>query len=75
MTREDIKEALDRVLMWPRERQEDAVRLLAEMEEYDASDYQLSDEQAAEVKRRLAEPNPTYLSLEEVQERFAHRHA
>jgi hypothetical protein len=53
MTRKDIKEALDRVLTWPRERQEDVVRVLAEMEEFDGSDYQLSDEQVAEVIQQL----------------------
>ena len=75
MSRKDIKEVLDRVLTWPPERQEDAVRVLTEMEEFDASDYRLMDEQVAEVKRRLTEPNPKYLTLDEVQERFARRRA
>jgi hypothetical protein len=44
MTKEDIKEVLDRVLTWPKERQEDAARFLTEMEEYDASDYRLTEE-------------------------------
>ena len=44
-------------LSWPEERQEDAVNVLTQMEEYDASDYRLTDEQAEEV-RRLAEKNP-----------------
>ena len=30
----------------------------------------LSEEQIAEVKRRLADPNPKYLTLEEVRARF-----
>ncbi len=75
MSRKDIKEVLDRVLTWPPERQEDAVRVLTEMEEFDARDYRLMDEQVAEVKRRLTEPNPKYLTLDEVQERFARRRA
>jgi len=45
------------------------------MEEQDASPYRLSDELVAEVERRLAEPNPRFLTLEEVRERFARRRA
>jgi hypothetical protein len=70
MTRDQVKAVLDRVLTWPPERQEDAVRILEDMEELDASDYRLSDEQVAEVKRRIANPNPKYLTLEEFTERF-----
>ena len=43
------------------------------MEEHDKIELWLTDEQVEEVKRRLAEPNPKFLSLEEVRERFAHR--
>jgi hypothetical protein len=52
MTEEQVKEVLDRVLTWPRRRQEDAARVLTEMESQDASPYDLSDEQVAEVERR-----------------------
>ncbi len=75
MTRKDIKEALDRVLTWPRERQEDAVRVLAEMEEYDATDTRLSTDQTEEVQRRIADRDGGYLPLEAAQERFARRNA
>ena len=70
-----MKEILDRVLTWPAERQADVARVVELMEEQDASPYQLTDEQVAEVKRRLAEPNPKFLTLQEVRERFAHRRA
>jgi len=73
MTRDQLKAVLDRVLTWPRERQEDAARLLTEMEEQNESPYQLTDEQAAELKRRLADPNPKFLTIEEVRARFAAR--
>jgi hypothetical protein len=55
MTREQVKKILDRVLAWPPERQEDAVRVLSEMEKQDASRYSLTDEQAEEVDRRRAD--------------------
>lgn len=58
MTRDQVKEMLDRVLSWPPERQERAVHVLAEMEAQDESRLRLTDEQVAEVKRRLADPNP-----------------
>jgi hypothetical protein len=73
MTKEQVKEVLDSVLTWPQQRQEDAARILREMEEQDRSPYHLTDEQMAEVKRRLADPNPKFLTLEEVRERFALR--
>jgi hypothetical protein len=52
MTRDQVKEILDRVLTWPPERQEDAARVLTEMEEQDASSHHLTDEQVEEVRRR-----------------------
>jgi hypothetical protein len=75
MTRDQIKSVLDRVLTWPPERQADVAHMVELMEEGDNSDLRLSDEQVAEVKRRLADPNPTFLTLEEVRERFARRRA
>ena len=55
MTIEQVKEILDRVLTWPPKRQEDAARVLTEMEEQDANSSHLSDEQVEEVKRRRAD--------------------
>ena len=52
MTKEQVKEILDRVLTWPPKRQEDAARVLSEMEEQDASPYYLTEEQVEEVKPR-----------------------
>jgi len=70
MTRQQVKEILDRVLTWPPKRQEDAARMLTEMEEQDHSDLRLTDEQAAEVRHRLAEPSKQRVSAEEVFRRF-----
>jgi len=75
MTRQQVKEILDRVLTWPPQRQEDAVRVLSEMEKQDASSYRLTEEQLKEIERRLADPNPKFLTLEEVRARFERRRA
>jgi hypothetical protein len=70
-----VKRILDRVLTWPEERQADVAHMLELMEEQDHSPVRLTDEQVAEVQRRLADPNPKFLTLEEVRERFARRRA
>ena len=44
------------------------------MEEQDSSPLRLTDEQAAEVRRRLAEPNPQTLTLAEFNERLRQRY-
>jgi hypothetical protein len=75
MKKEQIKAVLDRVLTWPSERQEEAARVLTEMEEQNTTDLRLTDEQVAEVERRLADPDPKFLTLEEVRARFARRRA
>jgi hypothetical protein len=75
MTRDQVKLILDRVLSWPAERQADIAHMVEMMEEQDQRALQLTDEQMEEVKRRLADPNPKFISLEEVRERFARRRA
>jgi hypothetical protein len=75
MTKDQIKAVLDRVLTWPPERQADVAHVVTLMEEQDNSPLRLSDEQVAEVERRLADPNPKFLTLEEVRGRFARRRA
>ena len=75
MTKEQVRKILDRVLTWPPERQADVAHMVELMEEQDQSGLRLTDEQVAEVERRLADPNPRFLTLEEVRERFARRRA
>jgi len=70
MTRDQVKEILDRVLTWPAERQADVAHVVEIMEEQDRSDLRLSEEQAAEVRRRLAEKNPKTITLAEFNERL-----
>jgi hypothetical protein len=70
MTKEQIKAFFDRVQNWPLERQEDAAKILTEMEAQNASPYHLSDEQVEEVRRRLADPDRKLLTLDETNERM-----
>ena len=70
MTTDQVKAILDRVLTWPRERQEDAAELLLLIEEHDRSPYRLTDEQAAEVRRRLADDDAPGLTLAQLDERL-----
>jgi hypothetical protein len=74
MTKEQVKKVLERVLTWPPERQADVVHVVELMERQDTSDLRLSDEQAAEVRRRLAEKNPKSLTLAEFNDRLRQRY-
>jgi hypothetical protein len=74
MTRDQVKEILDRVLTWPAERQADVAHVVEIMEEQDRSDLRLSEEQAAEVRRRLAEKNPNTITLAELNEHLRRRY-
>jgi hypothetical protein len=70
MSKDQIAAVLDRVRTWPEERQQDAVRLLLEMEAQDSSPHHLSDDQLTEVRRRRMKAEPRYVSLTEVRQRF-----
>jgi hypothetical protein len=73
MTKEQVRAVLDRVMNWPPERQADVVQVIESMEEQGRSPVRLSDEQVAEVRKRLADPNPRFLTLDEVRESFVRR--
>jgi hypothetical protein len=73
MSKEQVKAVLDRVLTWPRERQEDAAKVLMLMESQDESTYRLTDEQVEEVRRRRDDPNARRLTLDEFKERLRRR--
>jgi hypothetical protein len=66
MTREQVKEILDRVLTWSPERQADVAHVVEVMEEQDKSELRLTEEQAAEIRRRLASPSQETIPAEEV---------
>jgi len=69
-----LREVIERVQTWPEERQEDAARILSEMERQDQSNLRLTDEQAAEVRRRLAEKDPKSITLAEFNEHLRQRY-
>ena len=66
-----LEPAIKRVQTWPEERQEEAADLLFEMEAQSTSSYRLTPEQVAEVERRLADPNPKFMTLAELRARLA----
>ena len=74
MTKDQVKEILDRVLTWPPERQADVAHVVEIMEEQDNSALRLSDEQAAEVRRRHADENAKTVTLAEFDERLRRRY-
>jgi hypothetical protein len=74
MTKEQVREILDRVMSWPPERQADVAQIVAIMEAQDKSKLGLSQEQADEVGRRLAEKEPRTHSLAEFNERLRRRY-
>ena len=74
MTEEKVKELLDRVLTWSPERRADVAHVVEIMEQQDKSGLRLTDQQAAEIRRRLAEKNPKTLTLAEFNERLSRRY-
>ena len=70
MIKEQVKEILERVLTWPPERQADVAEVVTLMEEQDKSALRLTDEQAAEVRLRLADPDRKTIPAEEVFKRY-----
>jgi hypothetical protein len=74
MTKAQVKEVLDRVLSWPPERQADVIHVVELMESQNSDSSALSDEQAEEVRRRLAEPDAKVLTLDEFNERLRRRY-
>lgn len=74
MIKDQVKKILDRVLTWPPERQADLAHIAELMEEQDNSRLRLTEEQAEEVRRRLADPDPKTLTLAEFNERLKRRY-
>jgi hypothetical protein len=73
MSKKEIKTVLDRVLTWPRERQEDVAHVLIGMESQDKNELHLTQEQVAEVRRRLARPNRRTVAFDDAFKGFHSR--
>jgi hypothetical protein len=50
-----LDKALERVRAWPKDRQDDAARLLLAMDQRDAEPYRLTPEERAEIDSALGE--------------------
>lgn len=69
-----LQTILDRIHAWPEERQERAADLPASLEATGGGDdLQVSDEDLAEIDRRLANPDSRRLGLEEFNARMDRR--
>jgi len=55
MTKAEIEAVLERVRTWPAEKQEDAVRVLLEIEAEGSGFYELSEEELADIEESLKE--------------------
>jgi hypothetical protein len=55
MTKDQVKEVLDRVLTWPRERQEDAARMLLVLEAREGELYHPADDEWAAIEEGFAQ--------------------
>ncbi len=65
-----LKKAVEEAMMLPADEQDAAGAALLDYLDA-ARGLQLTDEQVAEVRRRLSDPKPTLLSLQDVKERLA----
>jgi len=74
MTKDQVQSLLERVMSWPIERQADLARIVELMEEQDSSPVGLTEEQAAEVRRRMADPDPKTITLGEFNQRLKERY-
>ena len=66
MSESALKSAVETVLDLPEEEQVEAVAILQSIIETRESELRLSDEQVAEVRRRLADPDRKLIPHEEV---------
>jgi hypothetical protein len=71
MTKDQVKEILNRVLTWAPERQADAAEVIQLMEAQDKSTFRLTDEQALEVPRRISSTHREFVTLEQARARFS----
>jgi hypothetical protein len=66
-----VQEAIEVLKEMPEERQEAAARAIINYGTED-DDLQLTDEQVAEIERRIENPNRQFISLHELDKRLRH---
>jgi hypothetical protein len=74
MTKDDVQKVIERIKTWPPERQADLAHIAELMEEQDSSPLRLSEKQSAEVRRRMTDPKPQTVTLEEFNRRLKERY-
>ena len=74
MTKEQIDAVLDRVHAWPKERQEDAARVLLAMEAEGTDVYVLTAEERADLEDALAEVTRGEIASDDEVEALFARH-
>ena len=75
MVSKTLKDILDRIEAWPAERQEDAARVLIDMEEQDSKPVSISESQVELVERRRGASHRKFITIEQVREHFSIRRA
>ncbi len=65
-----MEQAFDRVRQLPEDRQAEAVAILDDIAAHEAESIRLSEAQQREVARRLADPDPKYVSDQEMNRLF-----
>jgi hypothetical protein len=67
-----LQDAIERIKELPESRQDQLARALIDVAEHDQNEYQLTDEQVEEVRRRRANPNRKFVSVVEARKRLRH---
>jgi predicted transcriptional regulator len=65
MTKEEIQAILERVTAWPLDRQEDLARMALTMEEVDGEEFDLTEEDWADLEEGVAEADRGEFASEE----------
>jgi hypothetical protein len=67
-----LQDAIERIRELSESRQDELARALIDVAEHDESEYQLTEEQVEEVRRRRANPDRKFISLAEARKRLRH---
>lgn len=67
-----LEDAIERLKELPKKRQDQLAAALIEVADNDDDGYRLSDEQVAEVRRRRANPDRNFVSVDQARKRLRH---